>query len=90
MSLERLGLIWFYVTYGKRNAIERCFGTLNDCLKGFTNNLNSKVKGLLSYKCCENDRFRVHQSPGMLIDKIVNLSCQYRTSAKTFIYSFYN
>ena len=41
-ALDRLGLKWQHVTFGKRNYIERLFRTLKERTKAFYNNVNSK------------------------------------------------
>jgi transposase-like protein len=41
--LDRLGLPWEHVTWGKRNAIERLFRTVKERTRRFYNNVSSRV-----------------------------------------------
>jgi putative transposase len=42
-ALERLGIIYFHETFGKRNRIERWFREMKERTKRFYNNVNSKT-----------------------------------------------
>jgi putative transposase len=41
-ALERMGFRWEHVTFGKRNAIERLFGTVKRRTREFYNNINGR------------------------------------------------
>jgi transposase-like protein len=69
-ALERLGLQWLHVTFGERNAIERCFRTLKERLRGFHCNLNAKARGPSAVEAMARilaygyNHLRVHQTLG--------------------------
>jgi len=46
--LDRLGLRWEHVTFGRRNPIERLFRTVKERTKGFYNNIPARVHKLVN------------------------------------------
>lgn len=69
-ALRQLNLPWIHVTFGPRSYMERWFRTLKERMRGFYNNINSKVRGLLAVKTIIHiltfgyNRLRSHQSLG--------------------------
>ncbi|MEM2260444.1 MAG: DDE-type integrase/transposase/recombinase [Candidatus Methanomethylicaceae archaeon] len=69
-ALNRLGLNYIHITFGKRNSIERYFRTLKERLKGFYNNINAKVRRILAINAMVQiftynyNYLRIHQTLG--------------------------
>ncbi|MEM2178799.1 MAG: hypothetical protein QW272_08290 [Candidatus Methanomethylicaceae archaeon] len=68
--MNRLGLNYIHITFGKRNSIERYFRTLKERLKGFYNNINAKVRRILAINAMVQiftynyNYLRIHQTLG--------------------------
>ncbi|MFQ6134858.1 MAG: integrase core domain-containing protein [Nitrososphaerales archaeon] len=48
--MDRLGLKWEHVTFGRRNPIERFFRTLKERTKVFYNNIPARVHKLVNVR----------------------------------------
>ncbi|MEM2178235.1 MAG: hypothetical protein QW272_05385 [Candidatus Methanomethylicaceae archaeon] len=67
-ALNKLGLNYIHITFGKRNSIERYFRTLKERLRGFYNNINAKsilaINSMVQIFTYNYNYLRIHQTLG--------------------------